>query len=74
MHLEPHPLSHIQRRDEGRIRNPWLDIPEADYSGHMSNPEVGQRPVLDRILREALHDVRPRALLVLGCSTGHGLE
>jgi predicted TPR repeat methyltransferase len=40
----------------------------------MSSPEVGQRHVLDRILREALHDVRPRALLILGCSTGHGLE
>jgi len=54
--------------------NPWLDIPEADYVGHMSHPSVNQRSVLNRLMREALEDVRPRAFLVLGCSTGNGLE
>src|SRR5262245_1447982 len=56
------------------MRNPWLDIPEADYVGHMSSPMVGQRAVLDRLLREALASVRPRAALGLGASTGDGLE
>ena len=55
-------------------RNPWLDIPEADYVGHMSSPLVNQRPVLNRLLREVLERVRPRTVLVLGCSTGNGLE
>jgi len=63
---------HLNHMD--RSSNPWLDLSEADYDGHMNSPEVGQRPILDRILREALEDVRPRALLVLGGSTGHGLE
>jgi SAM-dependent methyltransferase len=54
--------------------NPWLGIPEADYVGHMSHPSVNQRSVLNRLMREAVEDVRPRALLVLGCSSGNGLE
>jgi trans-aconitate methyltransferase len=56
------------------MRNPWLDIPEVDYVGHMSSPMVNQRPVLNRLLGDALGSVRPRTLLVLGCSTGNGLE
>jgi SAM-dependent methyltransferase len=56
------------------MNNPWLDIPEADYVGHMSSPAVAQRPVLSRLLGETLQSVRPHALLVLGCSTGNGLE
>ena len=27
------------------MNNPWLDISEADYVGHMNSPAVGQRPV-----------------------------
>jgi SAM-dependent methyltransferase len=56
------------------MRNPWLDIPEGDYVGHMSSPAVGQRPMLSRLMAEALESVRPRTMLVLGCSTGNGLE
>ncbi len=56
------------------MNNPWLEIPEADYVGHMSSPAVGQRPVLGRLLGEALDTVRPDVVLVLGCSTGNGLE
>jgi SAM-dependent methyltransferase len=55
-------------------RNPWLDIPAADYVGHMSSPEVDQLSVLSRLLREALERFQPRDLLLLGCSTGNGLH
>ena len=37
-----------------QIGNPWLDISESDYVGHMSSPDVNQRPVLSRLLRDAL--------------------
>jgi SAM-dependent methyltransferase len=57
-----------------RTSNPWLGIAEADYEGHMSSPAVNQRPVLSRLLREALATTLPPAVLVLGCSTGNGLE
>jgi hypothetical protein len=40
-------------------RNPSLDIPESDYVGHMSSPEVDQYRVLNRLLREVLIAVRP---------------
>jgi SAM-dependent methyltransferase len=56
------------------MSNPWLDISETDYVGHMSSPMVNQRPVLSRLLGDALEFVRPRTVLVLGCSTGNGLE
>ena len=56
------------------MTNPWLKIPEADYVGHMNNPAVGQRAVLNRLLGETLGDSRPSALLVVGCSTGNGFE
>lgn len=56
------------------MNNPWLDISAADYIGHMSTPEVAQHQVLNGLLRGALESVRPRSVLVLGCSTGNGLE
>jgi SAM-dependent methyltransferase len=56
------------------MKNPWLDIAEGDYVGHMNSPAVNQRPVLNRLLRDALTSIQPRTLLVLGCSTGNGLE
>lgn len=56
------------------MTNPWLGIPEADYIGHMSSPAVGQHPVLCRLLGDVLDAVRPGAVLLLGGSTGNGLE
>ena len=52
------------------MRNPWLDIPEVDYVGHMSSPTVNQRPVLSWLMGDVLESVRPRTMLVLGCSQG----
>jgi SAM-dependent methyltransferase len=56
------------------MRNPWLEIPAADYVGHMSSPEVDQLSVLSRLLSEALDAFKPADLLLPGCSTGNGLE
>jgi SAM-dependent methyltransferase len=56
------------------MANPWLDIDVADYIGHMHSPAVNQGPILNGLLREALQGLRPRTVLVLGCSTGNGLE
>jgi len=52
--------------------NPWLDISESDYVGHMSSPAVNQGPVLSHLLRDSLESARPETVLVLGCSTGNG--
>jgi SAM-dependent methyltransferase len=56
------------------MRNPWLDISEADYVGHMSSPAVDQRRVLNALFRDVLENHRPETVLVVGCSTGNGLE
>lgn len=56
------------------MTNPWLGIPLSDYLGHMGSPVVDQEPVLNRLLGEAVARSRPAAVLVLGCSTGNGLE
>jgi hypothetical protein len=56
------------------MSNPWLGIPADDYLGHMSSPKVGQSQVFDRLFAEALQLARPRHVLLLGCSTGNGLQ
>jgi SAM-dependent methyltransferase len=57
-----------------RKRNPWLDIPAADYEGHMSHETVGQLQALNEIFREIVTTFEPRRLAVLGCATGNGFE
>ena len=41
-----------------QMSNPWLDITEGDYVGHMSSPAVNQRPVLSHLLRDVLESTR----------------
>lgn len=54
------------------MANPWLDIPLADYEGHMEY--VGQAPMLDRVFRQALQAIRPQSVAVLGAAGGNGFE
>jgi SAM-dependent methyltransferase len=54
--------------------NPWLSIPAADYEAHMSLPRVGQLGALSSIFAGVYRMHQPARLLVLGCTTGNGLE
>jgi SAM-dependent methyltransferase len=56
------------------MRNPWLDIPFADYEGHMSLPSVGQARLLADIFADALQKHAPSSLAVIGCAGGNGFE
>ena len=56
------------------MTNPWLQIPASDYEGHMGLPSVGQLSFLGRIFKESLARYDGRAVAVLGCATGNGLE
>src|SRR5262245_38052385 len=56
------------------MMNPWLEIPEADYVGHMSSEEVGQMQALGIIFHDVLRTFVPAQVLVLGCSGGNGFE
>ncbi len=54
--------------------NPWLEIPAADYEGHMGSPAVAQLQLLNRLLAQVIAAARPESAAVLGCTTGNGLE
>lgn len=56
------------------MRNPWLDIPLADYEAHMGLPSVGQARLLARIFGETLKEYSPSSVALLGCAGGNGLE
>ena len=58
----------------GVMRNPWLDIPLADYEGHMALPTVGQAQFLSDVFASALNKHEPRSVAVLGCAGGNGLD
>ena len=56
------------------MRNPWLDIPLADYEGHMASPEVAQAQMIAGALADLLQSHAPGSLAVIGCAGGNGFE
>jgi len=56
------------------MKNPWLNIPAADYEAHMSSPNVDQFAFLGMTFKEALSRHDCSAVALLGCATGNGLE
>jgi hypothetical protein len=56
------------------MRNPWLDIPLADYEGHMSLPEVGQAQLLAEVFDRAIKRRSPANIALIGCAGGNGFE
>jgi ubiquinone/menaquinone biosynthesis C-methylase UbiE len=56
------------------MRNPWLDIPLADYEGHMALPEMDQATLLADIFARALRDYPPSSIAVMGCAGGNGFD
>jgi|HubBroStandDraft_1064217.scaffolds.fasta_scaffold02961_6 SAM-dependent methyltransferase len=56
------------------MRNPWLDIPLADYEGHMALPAVAQADLLADVLTSLLEQYAPPSVAVLGCAGGNGFD
>lgn len=54
------------------MRNPWTEIPLADYEGHMA--QVTQAQLLAEIFGSVLTDHSPRSIAVIGCAGGNGFE
>ena len=54
--------------------NPWLQIPASDYEAHMGSPKVAQLSFLAQTFKESLKKYDCRAVALLGCATGNGLE
>jgi len=54
------------------MAKPWLEVPLADYEGHMEY--VGQAQMLDRIFGETLRTLQPRSVAILGAAGGNGFS
>ena len=57
------------------MTNPWLEIPLADYEGHMALPEVAQATLLGDIFERILPQEHVSAsVAILGCAGGNGFD
>jgi SAM-dependent methyltransferase len=56
------------------MRSPWLDIPLADYEGHMSLPAIGQADMLAAEFAALLAKWSPASAAVIGCAGGNGFD
>lgn len=56
------------------MRSPWLDIPLADYEGHMALPGIGQADMLATQFAQLLETWQPPAAAVIGCAGGNGFD
>lgn len=54
--------------------NPWLNIGYTDYEKHMSHPSVSQLQTINRIILSQCKDHKAKKVLILGITTGNGLE
>lgn len=67
-------LGWFLRRQKTTMRNPWLEIPLADYEGHMASPEVAQAKLLGDIFERILQVRAPASVAILGCAGGNGFD
>ena len=56
------------------MRSPWLDIPLADYEGHMALPRIGQADMLATQFAALLAEWTPVSAAVIGCAGGNGFD
>jgi len=56
------------------MSNPWLNVPLADYEGHMDSPGVAQLRALSDLFAQALALCHPESVIILGIAGGNGLE
>jgi SAM-dependent methyltransferase len=56
------------------MHSPWLDIPLADYEGHMALPGIGQADMLATQFAALLAKWVPASAAVIGCAGGNGFD
>jgi len=54
--------------------NPWLEVPLAEYEGHMSMPAIGQASMIADQLAALVVRFRPASVAVIGCAGGNGFD
>jgi hypothetical protein len=50
------------------MNDPWLDVPLADYEGHMALPGIEQAQLLSDVFAGAPAKFSPRSVAVIGCA------
>lgn len=56
------------------MRNPWLDIPLADYEAHMALPTVGQAQLIADELHSLVRAHSAGSVAIMGCAGGNGFD
>lgn len=56
------------------MKNPWLDVPLADYEGHMALPGIEQAQLLSDLFADAMAQFSPASVAVIGCAGGNGFD
>ena len=56
------------------MNNPWLDVPLADYEGHMALPGIEQAQLLSDIFAGVLAKFSPSSVAFIGCAGGNGFD
>ena len=56
------------------MNNPWLNVPLADYEGHMTLPGIEQASLLADIFGGFIAEFSPSSVAVIGCTGGNGFE
>lgn len=56
------------------MRNPWLDIPLADYEAHMGSSPIGQSKLIADQLDSLIRAYSPSSVAIIGCSGGNGFD
>jgi Methyltransferase domain len=54
--------------------SPWLEVPLADYEGHMQAPQVAQLQALADLFQEALAAAQPESVAIIGIAGGNGID
>lgn len=56
------------------MRNPWEDIPLADYENHMSLASVGQLQAMNEMMKGQFNAYSVSSVMIFGIAGGNGLE
>jgi hypothetical protein len=56
------------------MNNPWLNVPLADYEGHMALPGIYQAQLLSDIFADVLAKFSPCSVAIIGCAGGNGFD
>ena len=56
------------------MSSPWLDVPLADYEGHMSLPEIAPAQMIADHFEALLREHAPPYLAFIGCAGANGLD